>query len=304
MDATETTTSRTSPFLNPDASTATVYVPGSRVWKSNAPELLVIPVRSAPVVTLVTVTVAPARLYYNPISYAAPTNYAVNFVLTEGASLDQRMLLFPSVTKAFDGTATAVLSGFNTTALSGLPAGVSLLAGLGATALFDQSAAGTVIGVTYSGYGLTGANAGQYVLAEACCTGGARTTGSITAASGPTPVTTLTPPAFGGGGAPGVTTTPVSALSYVTRSPSGSADWANGILPWESSVTGWDGPFSSTADFAISERGIRMPDTQLASFEAPQTPVVDQPADNVAMPDDEVPARPAVPVYPRKPARN
>lgn len=280
----------------------------------------------APLAAPTTVTVAPARLYYNPISYAAPTNYSTNFVLTEGASLDQRMLLFPSATKAFDGTTTAVLSGFNSTALSGLPVGVSLVAGPGATAAFDQSAAGTVIGVTYSGYSLSGANAGRYVLADACCTVGARTLGSITATSGPTPVTTPilaptlvtspgvtpTPVTTPGvivtptpGLTPGVTTTPAVLLTDVNGSPTGGAIWANGVIPWESNVTGWDGATSvaEVPNFAIAEQGIRMPEAQLASFETPQTQI-NEPAQAVSAPDDQAPATPAVPVYPRKQARN
>jgi len=284
----------------------------------------------APLTARTTVTVAPARIYYNPVSYAAPTDYLSNFVLTEGASLDQRMLLFPSVTKAFDGTTAAVLSGFNSTALSGLPAGVSLVAGSGATAVFDQSAPGTVIGVTYSGYGLSGANAGRYALADGCCVVGSRTTGSITATSGPTPVTTLTPTpiilvpsptptAIVPGSTPGVTITPIALVPGLTPgvtptpfvpvpdidgSPTDRAVWVNGVMSWESNVTGWDDAPASDVGYAIAEQGIRMPDTQLASLEDSRGPLVEQPVDSVARPEDEAPVAPAVPVYPRKPARN
>ena len=38
---------------------------------------------------------------YNPVSYAAPTDFSTRFVLTEGAALTQRMLLFPNGDKAF-----------------------------------------------------------------------------------------------------------------------------------------------------------------------------------------------------------
>ena len=72
------------------------------------------------------------NIFYNPVSYAAPTDFSTNFVLTEGAALTQKMLLFPKGEKVFDGTSTVILSGFNTTAASGLPAGVTLVAGPGA----------------------------------------------------------------------------------------------------------------------------------------------------------------------------
>src|SRR5665213_1392576 len=102
------------------------------------------------------------------------------------------MLVFPAATKAFDGTTDATLAGFNTTVASGLPTGVTLVAGPGATATFDSSAVGTGIGITYSGYTLAGANAGQYSLGVACCVTTFRTTGTITAAT-PTPTPTPTP---------------------------------------------------------------------------------------------------------------
>jgi len=142
----------------------------------------------APLAPPTTVTVAPVNIFYNPVSYAAPTDFSTNFVLTEGAALTQKMLLFPNGDKVYDGTNTAVLSGFNTTAASGLPSGVTLVAGPGATAVFDDSSVGTGVGITYSGYSLAGPNADQYALADSCCTPGARTQGTITAAPTPTPV--------------------------------------------------------------------------------------------------------------------
>ena len=69
----------------------------------------------APLAPPTTVTVAPVTINYNPVSYAAPTDFSTNFVLTEGASLTQRMLLFPNGDKVFDGTTNAVLTGFNST---------------------------------------------------------------------------------------------------------------------------------------------------------------------------------------------
>ena len=135
----------------------------------------------APLAPPVTVTAAPVTINYNPVSYSAPTDFSTKFVLTEGASLTARMLLFPSAGKVADGSTNAVLTGFNSTAQSGVPVGVTLAAGPQATATFDDAAPGSGIGVSYSGYMLTGANAARYALAGSCCVAGNRTTGTITA---------------------------------------------------------------------------------------------------------------------------
>lgn len=110
------------------------------------------------------VTNAPVVITYNPVSYTTPTDYSTKFTLTAGATLTQRMLVFPEVIKNFDGTTTAVL-----TSLKGAPSGVSLIAGTGATATFDNATAGTNKAVTFSGYTLGGANASQFALASNCC---------------------------------------------------------------------------------------------------------------------------------------
>ena len=146
----------------------------------------------APPVT-VTGPNAPVTINYNPPSYSAPADYLPKFTLTGGATLSQHMLLFPKGDKAFDGTTTATLVGFNTTAASGLPAGVTLVQGPGATAVFDTAAAGSNIGITYSGYSLGGPNAAQFALAQACCTAVVRTTGTISGAA-PPPVSPPPPP--------------------------------------------------------------------------------------------------------------
>jgi filamentous hemagglutinin family protein len=136
----------------------------------------------APLAPPTTVTAAPVTINYNPVSYSAPTDFSTNFVLTEGAALSQRMLLFPNGDRVADGTTNAVLSGFNTTATSGLPVGVTLVAGPNATATFAQAEAGTGIAISYSGYTLAGTNAGQYALAGSCCVTTQATTGTISAA--------------------------------------------------------------------------------------------------------------------------
>ncbi|MDP3229172.1 MAG: YDG domain-containing protein, partial [Acidovorax sp.] len=129
----------------------------------------------APLTPVAAVTNAPVVVTYNPVSYTTPTDYSTKFTLTAGATLTQRMLVFPEVTKNFDGTTAAVL-----TTLKGAPAGVSLIAGSGATATFDNATAGTNKTVTFNGYTLGGANAAQYALASNCCgTIVQKTTGTI-----------------------------------------------------------------------------------------------------------------------------
>ena len=127
----------------------------------------------------ITVTAAPARIYYNPVSYTSPTNYLPRFTLTEGATLTQFMLVFAAGgDRAFDGTTTTLLSGL----ING-PAGVTLVRGPNAVANYDSAAVGDNIGITYTGYTLAGANAGLYAFATNCCGPvAARTTGSITSA--------------------------------------------------------------------------------------------------------------------------
>jgi hypothetical protein len=118
---------------------------------------------------------APVTINYNPTSYATPTDYAPKFILTD-STLTQRMLVFPEVTKVFDGTLMATL-----VSLKGNPAGVSLIADPGSTAVFNSIDAGTGKIVTFTGYRLGGPNASQYALPASCCgplVG--KTTGTIT----------------------------------------------------------------------------------------------------------------------------
>lgn len=134
----------------------------------------------APLAPPVTVTVAPVTLNYNPASYAAPEDFSTRFVLTEGASLTQRMLVFPNGDKVSNGSANTVLTGFNGTA-AGSPAGITLVAGPDATATFGSAAPGSG-GITYSGYTLAGPDAGRYALAGSCCVATFATFGTITPA--------------------------------------------------------------------------------------------------------------------------
>lgn len=118
----------------------------------------------APLAPPATVTNAPVLITYNPVSYTTPTDYSTKFILTAGAVLSQRMLVFPEATKYFDGNTSTILY-----SLRGDPPGVSLIAGPGATATFDDATAGTNKSVTFTGYTLGGPNAAQYALATTCC---------------------------------------------------------------------------------------------------------------------------------------
>ena len=120
---------------------------------------------------------APVTIYYNPVSYTAPTDYSNKFALTGGATLTQYMLVFPDgASRGFDGsTATSF------TSLKGSPEGVFLIAGPGATANFDNADIGINKGITFSGYSLGGPNASKFAFATSCCSPiRRRTTGEIT----------------------------------------------------------------------------------------------------------------------------
>ena len=111
------------------------------------------------------ITNAPVTIYYNPVSYTAPTDYATKFTLTAGAKLTQYMLVFPDGgSKSFNGT-----TGTSFSSLKGAPAGVSLIAGPGSSANFDSAVAGTGKSVTFSGYSLAGTDATKYAFATSCC---------------------------------------------------------------------------------------------------------------------------------------
>ncbi len=131
--------------------------------------------------TNITVTAAPTTIFYNPVSYAIAdrANFAPNIT---GLAPAQFMLVFPEVApKAFDGTTTATLTG-----LKNIPAGIDVtLTGAG-TANFVTAAAGANKAVTFTGFGLGGADAGLFALpggAVCCLPAVQRTTGTITAAA-------------------------------------------------------------------------------------------------------------------------
>jgi filamentous hemagglutinin family protein len=158
---------------------------------------------------------AAVSINYNPVSYSAPTDYAGFFTLSLGASVTQRMLVFPGSSKVADGTTATTLAGFNGTTVTGLPDGVTLVAGPNATAAYDSADAGSGIGITFSGYTLGGANAARYALAGSCCVSTFRTTGTITPAPVvTTPVVVITPVVT-----TPVVTTPVVVTPVVVVSP-------------------------------------------------------------------------------------
>lgn len=218
----------------------------------------------APLAPPITVTKAPVNIYYNPVSYSAPTDYLTKFVLTEGATVTQRMLVFPKGDKPFDGTTNTTLNGFNSTATSGLPSGVSLVAGPNATATFDSSGTGSGIGITYTGYSLTGADADKYALAGPCCTSGNRTTGTITTAAAPPPPPATTPPP------PPVTTPPPATTPPPTTPPPTTypgtplgalptSGTTQRMTPWAPAVSG-----PTNVGLTVIDHGINLPAEQLA----------------------------------------
>ena len=143
----------------------------------------------APPVT-VTGPNAPVTIYYNPVSYTAPTDYSTKFVLTGGAALTQYMLVFPDgASRTFDGTTATSF-----TSLKGSPDGVTLIRGPGATANFDNADVGVNKGITFSGYSLGGPNASKFAFATSCCSPVTqRTTGEITQFTRSTSGTIVTP---------------------------------------------------------------------------------------------------------------
>ena len=231
----------------------------------------------APLAPPVTVTVAPVTIAYNPVSYSAPTDFSTKFVLTEGAAITQRMLLFPTVSKAFDGSNNAILTGFKTTAASGLPTGVTLVAGPGATASFDSTAVGTGIGITYSGYSLGGPEANLYTLAATCCNPVFRTTGSITGATPPPPPPPPPPPSAP---TPPSPVFPIAALTPLIAFAPALVGLPRGV------------------ELAVLDTGVRMPAIEVPAPPAPVTEIT--PTSPAVLPV----VRPPLPVYPLKQARH
>lgn len=160
---------------------------------------------------------APATVNYNPVAYTTPTDYSIYFTGT-GGPVTQNMYVFADVAnKTADGTTTANLTG-----LKGNPAGVTLVAGPGSTAVFDTADVGVNKLVSYTGYSLAVTGPANYVLATPCCGPAvARTRGTIIPAVVPlTPVTLITPTAL--------TSIPYVAVPYT---PASSIQFAPTAIP-------------------------------------------------------------------------
>ena len=116
------------------------------------------------------------KIYYTPGSYTTPTDYSGNFILTDATLNSYMSLYLQGNNKVYDGNTTASLS------LNANPAGVSLVPG---TATFDSKNVASGIGISYSGYSLTGSS--LYALWAAC--GTVAGTGRTSAAITPAPLT-------------------------------------------------------------------------------------------------------------------
>jgi len=121
---------------------------------------------------------ATASIYYNPSSYATPTNYTSDF--TGVGAMNSYMWVFAQGNdKVYNGTTTASLAFVGDPTLGGT---VTLVPG---TAAFDTRNAGNGKTVTYSGYSLGGLDANKFALFSSAGT----TTANIT----PAPVTLTAP---------------------------------------------------------------------------------------------------------------
>jgi hypothetical protein len=264
---------------------------------------------------------------YNPVSYAAPTNFAGFFTLSLGASVVQRMLLFPNGSRAADGTTATTLDGFNTTATSGLPVGVTLVAGPGASAVFDSAAPGSNVGITYTGYSLAGANAGQYALAGSCCVSTFRTTGTIGPAVVVPPVVVppvvvppvvvppvvvppvvvppvVVPPVV----VPPVVVPPVvvpPVTTPVVVPPPGTTPVVLAYAPPILLPVTYS-PGAGLPSMVVVEQGVPVPGAQLESLLAPvpEQQLAPAPLEVQPVPVEQAPARPIVPNRPAKQDRN
>jgi filamentous hemagglutinin family protein len=226
--------------------------------------------------TFITVTGpnAPVNIFYNPVNYATPTDFAPDFTGT-GGPVTSRMLVFPDgATKTFDGTTTATFTGLKSTAISGIPAGVTLV-GAGA-ANFDTAAVGLNKPITFTGFALAGAGAANCAFATTCCgpiVG--RTTGNITPAVIVVPPIIVVPPGV---------VPPVIAGTTAGELP---------LLPVFYAPAFYS--YTVLAGVNLDVQGIRMPPIELAQTPPPPTPVV---APFVAPPVPPAPV--VVPLAPRR----
>lgn len=261
--------------------------------------------------------IAAVSLTYNPVSYDAPTDYALAFTLSEGAALSQRMLVYPSADKFYDGSTNVSLSGLVSTQATGGPSLVNLVAGGSASATFDTAAIGSGIGVTFSGYSLGGQNAGLYALPVSCCAPVSRTFGSISAAPPvvtPPPVVAppvvvtppvVTPPVVPPVVVPPVVVTPPVVPPVVEVPPVILPVAPTGVVeatPQTSAFPRLAFTAGTLSAIPVLQGAVNMPLTQLAQLApqaAPAPLVAEQPAPALA---EEAPY--VAPVYRPKQDRN
>ena len=241
---------------------------------------------------------APATINYNPIAYTTPVNYLPNFVLTSGATLTQHMLVFPGgADKTVDGTTAATF-----TSLQGNPAGVTL--GSGGTATFDTPDVGVDKTITYSGFSLAGASAGNFALPVACCGPAARTTtGTILAAAPVVPPVVVVPPVT----PPVVPPDVPPIVPPVVFVPPALADETLPTVP-QIQFAPETLPVQHKTNLTVEGTGVRMPPVVLAAVPPPIPPapvVVPPPAPPaVVVPPVAPPPIYVPPERPRKPDRN
>jgi len=108
----------------------------------------------------VAITTGAVSVYYNPSSYTVPTNYSSDFTLVTSTLSPYMWVYAAANNKIYDGTATAAMSFVGDPTASGVNA-VSLNSGL---ASFETPGAGMGKAVTYSGYTIGGADAGEFAL--------------------------------------------------------------------------------------------------------------------------------------------
>jgi len=106
----------------------------------------------------VTMTDGAARIYYNPDSYATPTDYSHSFTLTNSTLTPYMWVFAQGNDKVYDGLTTASLSFIGNPTAGG---NVTLNPG---TASFDTKNAGTDKTINYSGFTIGGGDADKFAL--------------------------------------------------------------------------------------------------------------------------------------------
>jgi hypothetical protein len=240
--------------------------------------------------------VTPTNIFYNPSSYATPTNYST-FFTGDGSPLTQYMLVFPGgADKTFDGTTTASFTG-----LKGAPAGVTLNTAAG-IANFDTAAVGTGKTISYTGFTLTqapivtGGAASNFALPVTCCAPivGKTTANILAVVPVPAPIVPVLPEPVT---PPAPLTPPFSVPPLVVAPETPELQTTESAAPLL---------YAAGLNLAVIDTGVRMPPVQLAARPPlPPAPVIVPPeAPPVVVVPREVPPVYVPPLRPRKPDRN